>query len=1175
MDLNTELQRILNNRMKVGNRRVNVKVEVDKFNYRSDVFTEFDELKYEVEGTDPVVLSGEDTGDIAPGITYTSSTTMGSPVKGQTISQVLQNLTSEYQVLAVNGRQRTIDGETRDHHGTDFGYGKGTEITAVADGIVIAVQSGAAYEDLGTVAILHANGVATRYLHVDPIYVNKGQEVRQGEVICKVSATDQHSTGPHLHFEVHVNFDRNTGRGETRDPVPFLEGDKSIAPHPSKDFSAVVAGVINEAGAVLRERANISADVVKELNEGDSVEVHSYDGEWYLVDHNGDRGAVFSSFVTIEAETTSNIPTRAEIIDYLTSRANSLGIPSRLALATAWTESEMTQFISDGSPFQSTVPDPNGPNGREDSWGIMQIHFPSHGSAFNTSRLKNDWQYNIDSGLTILKEKYEHPDNRAEHIHPNGMIRGAYCGYNSGSNFSRYRTADPPDARDVNFWNHYTERSWEATGTEITFGKIEGSAVPIKVSAEKTSKTLRLADNGEVYSYDGEENGFYRLTSNRTEIGYVEDRYFTPMRSSFTKDYYQSSKFYDDFSNHSPNLPPKDYTQDPMSSWVVVKEGSESDLVITGGEEGENHISFSVQTDAPAQLDLGFSLDLAEGNIFRVFINGELHLNMSDIQTQGMRHAIQLSKGSSIIRLQRNKTTAGGDTIKIHSIKAYEHVYKADLPNIINPIVSDNQDIVEYVYVVSDKANLYEEPDGSLYPTTLTRGDVIKLVEFQGEWAKVNIDDIVDVYIRKDLVEIHPEYRKDGKVRYRSGRFVYDRTLELDNVQSVDIDYRFEMRMANAVITITNEKGFYSPDYMPQRFPELGAKKSEFVEYDGTNPLGVLSDNTPIRIYIGYGDNPPRRFTGLIDGVDISDDNKTLTIRCSDMMKKLSNYRAYTPENYPPNDMLGYMEHSNYAWLGSSIISDLARKAGMNSWRVVAEDLNYPDVMVQETFFTDIQKEYGQYVKMSEQGIPELVDIDSLPADGGFRNPYMFPSVSVREGEVYADVIDRLCEEINFWQRCNMVGTYLCTPVEYSSTPAFYFKDDETISTLNKTIDFTNTVNHIIVAGAGRAEHFIDDALWKATKGERRTARVEIPWANTYGKKLVVAKKLFNDIKMRATTLQAVIEGNPYLDLMDTIHIEHRDTTTKDKFVVKAMKDSWSVENAYTTTIDLFWGGDI
>jgi murein DD-endopeptidase MepM/ murein hydrolase activator NlpD len=88
------------------------------------------------------------------------------------------------------------------HPGVDIICPVGTPIRATADGRVIASGWNPGYGL--TVEIDHENGHETLYAHLSRVAYVVGQEVRRGEVIGYSGMTG-HTTGPHLHYEVHVN----------------------------------------------------------------------------------------------------------------------------------------------------------------------------------------------------------------------------------------------------------------------------------------------------------------------------------------------------------------------------------------------------------------------------------------------------------------------------------------------------------------------------------------------------------------------------------------------------------------------------------------------------------------------------------------------------------------------------------------------------------------------------------------------------------------------------------------------------------------------------------------------------------------------------------------------------------------------------------------------------------
>ena len=99
------------------------------------------------------------------------------------------------------------------HAGVDIANAIGTPILAVADGTVI--DSGPAAGFGMWVRIEHADGTITVYGHIDTTLVTVGQQVMAGDQIA-TRGNRGFSTGPHLHFEVHLPGDSKV------DPLPWL-----------------------------------------------------------------------------------------------------------------------------------------------------------------------------------------------------------------------------------------------------------------------------------------------------------------------------------------------------------------------------------------------------------------------------------------------------------------------------------------------------------------------------------------------------------------------------------------------------------------------------------------------------------------------------------------------------------------------------------------------------------------------------------------------------------------------------------------------------------------------------------------------------------------------------------------------------------------------------------------
>ena len=103
------------------------------------------------------------------------------------------------------------------HSGMDFSANKGTPIYVTGNGKVVKAGWEGLYGQCITVD--HGFGYVTKYAHMSKILARVGQRVVRGEIIGEVGSTGK-STGPHLHYEVHV-------KGKVVNPVNYYFMDLS------------------------------------------------------------------------------------------------------------------------------------------------------------------------------------------------------------------------------------------------------------------------------------------------------------------------------------------------------------------------------------------------------------------------------------------------------------------------------------------------------------------------------------------------------------------------------------------------------------------------------------------------------------------------------------------------------------------------------------------------------------------------------------------------------------------------------------------------------------------------------------------------------------------------------------------------------------------------------------
>ncbi|MAT94705.1 MAG: hypothetical protein CME59_19200 [Halioglobus sp.] len=109
-------------------------------------------------------------------------------------------------------RTDPFTGKQAMHHGIDFAGQEGSDVLAVAAGVVTWAGRRPGYGEM--VEVSHGDGFVTRYSHNQQNLVEPGDFVRKGETIALMGSSGR-STGAHVHYEVYKH-------GRSVDPSSYL-----------------------------------------------------------------------------------------------------------------------------------------------------------------------------------------------------------------------------------------------------------------------------------------------------------------------------------------------------------------------------------------------------------------------------------------------------------------------------------------------------------------------------------------------------------------------------------------------------------------------------------------------------------------------------------------------------------------------------------------------------------------------------------------------------------------------------------------------------------------------------------------------------------------------------------------------------------------------------------------
>ena len=117
--------------------------------------------------------------------------------------------------VSSNFGQRTdpFSGKLAMHDGIDFAGKEGTNIIAVAGGVVTWTGTRSGYGEM--IELSHGDGFVTRYAHNKENLVKPGDFVKKGQAIALMGSSGR-STGAHVHYEVYKH-------GRPVDPASYIQ----------------------------------------------------------------------------------------------------------------------------------------------------------------------------------------------------------------------------------------------------------------------------------------------------------------------------------------------------------------------------------------------------------------------------------------------------------------------------------------------------------------------------------------------------------------------------------------------------------------------------------------------------------------------------------------------------------------------------------------------------------------------------------------------------------------------------------------------------------------------------------------------------------------------------------------------------------------------------------------
>ncbi len=281
-----------------------------------------------------------------------------------------------------------------------------------------------------------------------------GTDVESG----KSSDVSFGADGPLLVSSISPNGSTSAGGDEVglRQMVTWLGGDVDVNYKNEAKYVYIQPSVSNPKGGFQWQEQKTLDSVTVKL--GENGEEHTFkNGEDFSVNDGGismiNKNKILDTFFGDIGAYGEEQPELRQAINYITRLCYEAGVPVKLGLAVAYTESQMRQFEGDK---KVKIND----NGGSIDWGMFQLNDRWHPV---TDEMKSNWHANARYGIQHLAKCYG--EAKRSGLYPGDELwKATYSNYNSGS-LSAYanpkHTAHQDTKKHVsNFWGYYNEESW-------------------------------------------------------------------------------------------------------------------------------------------------------------------------------------------------------------------------------------------------------------------------------------------------------------------------------------------------------------------------------------------------------------------------------------------------------------------------------------------------------------------------------------------------------------------------------------------------------------------------------------------------------------------------------------------------------------------------------------------